>query len=326
MAGRSEARRCGAGRWSRSEIVSPAVGELKRLHVKTGDRFKTDAPLFVVEDGSVVDRIRNLEELRNQRRDAVRHAEQVIEHTREAREFYRQLAEGRLAAKQAELAHAETQAAFSARALTRATQLAAQGLIRSEQLDMAQRQNDLAAVHVQAVLAGVDEAMLVNERAAYGMFFTGTRDEGSVAEHQLELARQRANLAAAQLELDATREQLQTQQVHAHHDGRVVEVLRQEGSPMRRGDLVLRAEMPGQLRVYALFETADSVHLDVGMRVEIDVRALGVVHEGAIERIMTATDSLSHIAVTIVLDQANGLQPGLQARTNVRIPWRQAFR
>lgn len=192
-----------------------------------------------------------------------------------------------LKAVQVEIAALEEQVATAKTRVERFTGLFAQGFAARQKLE--DQTNQLAVLNAQLSRARIVEeqrrALVASAEA--GRFFDGNRITGRLAELEAAVQRARAEIDVAIEELRVWQERRAAAIVTASGDGRIMRVLRGEGSAVRAGDTVAVYERNGERTINAFLTQSEVVKVAVGDSATIYVPALRLrlaAHVTSIER------------------------------------------
>jgi multidrug resistance efflux pump len=285
-------------------IRAPADGVLFGFNLRAGETVAAGSRLAVVQDPEIEREVAlartRLDRARSER--DLRQAELAAE--RAKRDDTVVVATAELKVVQAEVASLEEQVAIAITRVDRFTGLHAQGFAARQRLeDMANYRASLTAQLARARLVeGERRALFVSAQA--GRFFDGIRVTGRLAEAEAAVQRAREEIDLAVDELQAWQQRRAASVVRAADAGRIIRVLRSDGSAVRAGDTLAVFERAGERVVHAFLTQKEIMRVAVGDTANIYLTAL----------------HLRTTAQVVTIERAAGFLDDIESRYT----WRQA--
>lgn len=219
-------------------LVATTDGRIQSVRVAIGAKVNKDTPLIVVEDAKIEEHIA-LAQIRIERvRAELATNETQLSVEREKLVDYKSLAMKAVANAGARVQSLEKQCRFAHTQVARLEKLMNRGYITRRQLDealskLAALDGDLNSARIE--LRGRRDMLAAVQR---GRFYTGDRFEGETKELEAEVDRFKREVTLATQELLALYEHRQRLVLRAPTDGRLLEMLKSEGSTAKRGEAI----------------------------------------------------------------------------------------
>lgn len=258
---------------AREEVSAPLGGQLQEAPVTAGMTVDRNDILCVLENPALA---RELEEARlglEEARLGLKEAEAKVAIQREKVDIYGHIAELRAKAASDRVRALEKETALVAGEFGRKKGLLAEGALAQTELDLEEARLTRIRERLDTARA---ELLIAQEALAAvkkGMYFSGTRLEGGIAELEAEVATAREHVKLEEEQLVAVKKEYGVRVVRAPFAGKVVEVFRSVGNHVERGRALVLMERSNERYIEAFVTQSQATQIRVGSTARVYVPA-----------------------------------------------------
>jgi multidrug resistance efflux pump len=303
------------------EVTSPARALVRRVHVAEGWAVSPGDPLVELEDLALAGQVAAAQALVEERSAAVRAAEVAAEESLGRHDVYVRAAEQRLEVARSRGEELAARLLTARKEFDRATALVAKNVTSPAELDRAREALDQASAGHASGLAEQRFAEKVLAEARAGRFFSGERVENDVHALRSDLARRKAELRQAELDLLRMQQDLERLTVRATVTGTVYSVRVREGDEVTDRKRLAQIETRPEPVVVGRFAFSDAARIKPGDEADVYFPALGI---GTGARVLSVghdalSETLHEVPVTLEMtEMPAALPPGVRAEIKVR--------
>ncbi len=255
-------------------VNAPFDGSIASLLVKPGDRLSEGARYMLLEDPEV-EKLVKLASVKVERaREDLKLRRAELESEKQKRDEYISISRNKMEKIASDIDALEKQEQVARDRFNRLSDLFKKGIVIRPRVEEAS--DKLAELTTQLAKARINqkERETQFQSVMAGHFFDGNQVVGRLREAEAAYERASAEVDLALEELQVMQQRRQINRVNAAHDARVLKVLRQEGSSVKRGDTMLVVERMDERVIHAFVRQEDISRIAIGDEATVFVPAL----------------------------------------------------
>jgi multidrug resistance efflux pump len=255
-------------------VNAPFDGSIASLLVKQGDRLAEGARYMLIEDPEVEKQVKLMGVKVERAREDLRLKQAVLESEKEKRDEYVAISRNKMEKILSDIEALEKQEKVARERFNRLSDLFKKGIVIRPRVEEAS--DKLAELTTQLTKARINQKEREKqfESVMAGHFFDGNQVVGRLKEVEAAVQRASAEVDLALEELQVIQQRRQVNRIVASHDSRILKVLRQEGSSVKRGDTVLVVERTDERVVHAFLRQEEISRVAIGDEATVFVPAL----------------------------------------------------
>jgi multidrug resistance efflux pump len=255
-------------------VNAPFDGSVTTLLVRVGDRITGGQRFMVLEDPEV-EKLVKLASVKVERaREDLRLKQVELEAEKYKRDEYVNISKNKMDKIVSDIDALEKQEKVARERFARLSDLFKKGIVIRQRVEDAS--DKLAEVTTLLAKARINqkERSAMFEAVMAGRYFDGNQVVGRLQEAEGAVARASVEVDLALEELQAMQQRRSINRVVANHDARVLKVLRQEGSAVKRGDTMLVVERMDERVIHAFLRQDEATRVAIGDTAEVYIPAL----------------------------------------------------
>jgi len=255
-------------------VNAPFDGSVASLLVKAGDRLSEGMRYLVLEDPEVEKQVKLFGVKVDRAREDLRLKQAEYEAEKAKRDEYIGISRNKMDKILSEIEALEKQAKVARERFERMSDLFKKGIVIRPRLEEAS--DKLAELTAQLAKAHVNkkEREHLFDGVLAGHYYDGSQLVGRLREAEAAVIRASAEVDLALEELQALQQRRHGNRIAAQHDARVLKVLRQEGSAVKRGDTMLVVERLDERVVHAFVRQEEIGRIAIGDEATVYIPAM----------------------------------------------------
>ena len=255
-------------------VTAPFDGSVATLLVKAGDRLSEGMRYMLLEDPEVEKQVKLFAVKVDRAREELRLKQAELESEKAKRDEYVNVSRNKMEKIDSDIEAFTKQEKVARERFERMSDLFKKGIVIRPRLEDASDKLAEATTHLAKLRINKRERESQFEGVLAGHFFDGNQIFGRLKEAEAAVVRASAEVDLAIEELQALQQRRQVNRIATQHETRVLKVLRQEGSAVRRGDTMLVVERLDERVVHAFLRQEEASRVAIGDEATVYVPAL----------------------------------------------------
>jgi multidrug resistance efflux pump len=255
-------------------VNAPFDGAVSTLLVKAGDRLSEGMRFMMLEDPEIEKQVKMASVKVERAREDLRLKQAELESEKLKRDEYISISRNKMEKIESDIEALEKQEKVARERFDRLSDLFKKGIVIRPRVEEASDKLAELTTLLNKAYVNRKERKSQFESVLAGHFYDGNQVVGRLKEAEAAVVRATAEVDLSLEELQAFQQRRQVNKITAAHDSRVLKVLRQEGSAVKRGDTMLFVERLDDRVVHAFMRQEEVTRISIGDEATVYVPAL----------------------------------------------------